>query len=396
MKEVRSLIERIVQQEIKGALANSGEIIKEVIETSFLPELKIIIRNALQTELANMLEGYITTDENPSSPVAAPEKSSKTDDDKTTSSSETETSFQPDACNCNAHSHSGAGTSQTTSPGTETPPTDNENATPPSDNEDETLSSGSEEGRYLYCLVENNEKIDFGNIGIEGNRVYTIPWKDISAVAHNCPTEPYKSEDEEVMKKWVLTHQQVTDTVWEKFGTVLPLGFDTIIQGKNGASPDENTGNWLKEDYDKLKEKFEKIRGKAEYGVQVFWDPQVIARKISKESPAISDMEEEIKSKPKGLAYMYQQKLENLLKAEMEKEADRCFKDFFERIKNCVDDIKVEKTKKLEENKHMLLNFACLLLKEKTETLGNELEKIDNMEGFSVRFTGPWPPYGFV
>ncbi|MFC2060619.1 GvpL/GvpF family gas vesicle protein [Chloroflexota bacterium] len=24
------------------------------------------------------------------------------------------------------------------------------------------------------------------------------------------------------------------------------------------------------------------------------------------------------------------------------------------------------------------------------------MEKIDRMDGFSVRFTGPWPPYSFV
>jgi len=28
--------------------------------------------------------------------------------------------------------------------------------------------------------------------------------------------------------------------------------------------------------------------------------------------------------------------------------------------------------------------------------LGDELEKINNLKGFSVRFTGPWPPYSFV
>ena len=93
---------------------------------------------------------------------------------------------------------------------------------------------------------------------------------------------------------------------------------------------------------------------------------------------------------------MYKQKLENLLKKEMEKEAERCFKDFYEKIKKCVDEIKVEKTKKLEENKQMLMNLSCLLPKEKSKILGEELEKINNMKGFFVRFTGPWPPYSFV
>jgi len=52
--------------------------------------------------------------------------------------------------------------------------------------------------------------------------------------------------------------------------------------------------------------------------------------------------------------------------------------------------------KGLEKGKVILLNLSCLVAKGKVDSLGEELEKIDNMEGFSVRFTGPWPPYSFV
>jgi len=42
------------------------------------------------------------------------------------------------------------------------------------------------EARYLYCIVEGNEEITLGNIGIEGNNVYVIPYQDLSAIVHNC------------------------------------------------------------------------------------------------------------------------------------------------------------------------------------------------------------------
>jgi hypothetical protein len=50
----------------------------------------------------------------------------------------------------------------------------------------------------------------------------------------------------------------------------------------------------------------------------------------------------------------------------------------------------------MEEDKQMLLNLSCLLFKEKSKILGEELEKINHLKGFFVRFTGPWPPYSFV
>jgi len=252
------------------------------------------------------------------------------------------------------------------------------------------------EARYLYCIVDSAEKINFGNIGIEDSEVYTIPCQDLCAVVHNCLPEPYKSEDQEKMKSWITAHEKVVEVAWERFGTVLPLGFDTIIKGEKGIAPDENMKKWLKDDYENLRQKLGKLKDRAEFGVQVFWDPKIISEGLIETTPEIKKLSEEIKSKSKGLAYMYKQKLENLLKKEMEKEADRYFKDFYEQIRRCVDQIKVEKTKKLEEDKQMLLNLSCLIFKGKSKTLGEELEKIEHLKGFSVRFTGPWPPYSFV
>lgn len=251
------------------------------------------------------------------------------------------------------------------------------------------------EGRYLYCVADAGERTSLGKIGIEESDVYTIPYKDLCAVIHNCPAEPYESEDSERVRNWVIAHERVVERAWEKFGTVLPLSFDTIIKGDEGSDPEENMRNWLREDYGKLKEKMAKVRDKAEYGVQIFWDPKIIAHKIAQTNEEIKKLDREMKSKSEGTAYMYKHKLESLLKREMENEADKCFKDFYERIKKCVDDIRVEKTKK-EEGKQMLVNLSCFVPLDATEKLGEELGKIDKMEGYSVHFTGPWPPYSFT
>jgi len=42
------------------------------------------------------------------------------------------------------------------------------------------------------------------------------------------------------------------------------------------------------------------------------------------------------------------------------------------------------------------MNLSCLITINGSRSLGDELEKINVLEGFSVRFTGPWPPYSFV
>ncbi len=215
------------------------------------------------------------------------------------------------------------------------------------------------------------------------------------AVVHNCPTEPYQSDNQELVKGWVRTHQNVLDAAIEKFGTVLPLGFDTIIQGEDNTDPKQQVKDFIKDDFENLKEKMEKVRGKQEFGVQISYDNKAMTDIVARESEEVGKLKEEMASQKPGMAYMYKQKIEKAVKGELEKSAEGYFKDFYGGIKNHVDDIKVEKAKS-ERDKTMLMNLSCLVLKERVEDLGNELERIDYMNGFSVRFTGPWPPYSFV
>ena len=262
---------------------------------------------------------------------------------------------------------------------------------------EEFAAMAQDKGRYVYGIAASRETVRLGEIGIEGNEVYTIPYQDLCAIVHNCPTQPYQSKDEEIVKSWARVHQSVLDEAKERFGTTIPLGFDTILQPKDDATPpDQVVRDWLKEDYDRLRTLMEKIEGKDEYGIQIFYDPKVMSEIIAKQSEEVRKIREEMATKSPGMAYMYKQKLEKAAKTEMERLADEWFKEFYDRIKQHTEDIVVEKTKKVDKDRMMLLNLSCLVAKEKVDSLGEELEKIDNMEGFSVRFTGPWPPYSFV
>jgi len=253
------------------------------------------------------------------------------------------------------------------------------------------------EGRYIYGVAVGDKEVGLGPIGIEDSEVYTIPYEDISAIVHDCSSEPYQSTDEEIVKAWVKVHQSVLDAASEQLGIVIPLGFDTILQPKDYAtSPDQVVRDWLKSDYERLHRVMEKIEGKDEYGVQVSYEPMLIIRQISEHSEEIRKINKEMAAKSPGMAYMYRQKLERAVKAETERLADEWFNDFYGRIRKHTDDIVVEKTKKLNIGRVMLLNLSCLVAREKVDSLSQELEEINNMEGFFVHFSGPWPPYSFV
>jgi hypothetical protein len=252
-------------------------------------------------------------------------------------------------------------------------------------------------GRYIYGVATSERAVNLGPIGIGDNEVYTIPCGAFCAIVHNCPAKPYQSTDEDTVKKWVRMHQGVLDEAKKELGTVIPMGFDTILQSKDEViSPDQVVKDWLKGDHDRFQTLMEKIKSRDEYGVQIFYSPRAIAKKISEESQEIRKIREEMAAKSPGTAYLYKQKVERAVKAEIERLANDWFKDFYARVKRHCDDIVVEKTRKADRNKVMLLNLSCLVARKKVDNLGEELEKINNMEGFSVHFSGPWPPYSFV
>jgi hypothetical protein len=261
----------------------------------------------------------------------------------------------------------------------------------------ESVTSTQCKGRYVYGITAGGREVRLGPIGIEGSEVYTVTYQDLGAIVHSCPTEPYQSLDDETVKGWVKAHQSVLDAAKEQFSTIIPLGFDTILKpGDDSISPDQVVRDWLKKDCDRFHAVISKIEGKDEYGVQVSYIPAVISKHISEQSEEVNEIRDEMAKKSPGIAYIYKQKLEKTIKAEMERLADSWFKDFYNRVNKHTDDIIVEKTRKLDKDKVMLLNLSCLVAKEKVDGLGEELEKINNMEGFFVHFSGPWPPYSFV
>lgn len=258
----------------------------------------------------------------------------------------------------------------------------------------------TDNGLYLYCVAFpqatlSTKKENLGIKGIEGGDVFVFQTPTLHAVVQECE-KSYESDDMKTVSQWVLVHQAVVDLAWEKFDTVVPFSFGTVIVAKEGKSAHENLIDWLEKEQENLKSKGDKLKGKAEYGIQISWDPNRVAPRIVKTDPEIQKLEKEMASKASGTAYLLGQKLEALVGKRMEQAADVYFHEIYQKIKQCVEDIRVEKVRKDEPPRRMLMNLSCLLPKGEASRLGEELDKIEKMEGFFVRFTGPWPPYSFV
>ena len=253
----------------------------------------------------------------------------------------------------------------------------------------------ADDGCYVYCIMPDIGKDEWGVIGLNGERVYTIGWQDICALVHDCPTEPYQGDDATV-KGWVWTHGEVIDAAWAETGSVLPMTFDCIVRPVNGHSAGEAVQAWLRTEYDSFRSQLAHFAGKVELGVQVLWRVEEVTRAAAAADPAIAQLGVEMAGKPKGMAYFYQQKIEKALKAGMETKADADYRRYFETVTACAEEVAVNKAKRPAEGKQMLLHLSLLVRKENVSALGQVLDGIQAEEGVEVRFTGPWPPYSFV
>jgi hypothetical protein len=259
---------------------------------------------------------------------------------------------------------------------------------------DRIKNKSKEEGIYIYCIVSSGENTSFGDIGLEENPVYTIPYKDISAVVHQCFAEPYETDEEERAKDWILTHQYIIDLATEHFDTVIPLRFDTIFRGN-----DATVVNWLREEYKHLKETLLKLKGKAEYGVNVYIEKNYI-QKMVEDNKEIAALKRSLEGRPKGSAYLLRKRIEKIVKTQKDVEICILANKLYKRIAELVDELRLEQNvrdlpEKWKESV-MILNLSCLVQKQRLKAIGDLLGEINRKHGFTVRFTGPWPPYSFV
>lgn len=296
---------------------------------------------------------------------------------------------------------------------------------------------GGSAARYVYAVVPGSERASLGPIGIEGRDVYTLPDGPVAAVVHDCAVLPseardvalgrerdaaltqkrpgasppvrgisaalgrdsdvaltQRDSDVALVQDWVLAHHRVVDAAWKRWGTVLPVSFNTVIVA-GAASADENVRAWLESEEALLQARLRGLLGKAEYGVQVFWDLARVSAAAVEDAPAIRGLREEIATQPRGLAYFRRHRLERLLREEIERRVAHECERLLQRIRRRAEDVRVEGIPPGADESRMVLNLSCLVAATRAGELEDEVSEIGRIDGCSVRLVGPLPPYSF-
>jgi len=242
-----------------------------------------------------------------------------------------------------------------------------------------------EEGKYLYCIIENSNARNFGPVGIgdRGDEVTTIPYGDLSAVVSSIPMSRYV-----VSRETMTAHEEVLEEVM-KDCTVLPVRFYTVA-----PSVDE-IRSLLKRRHAEFKNLLRYMDNRVELGLKALWkDMNRVFQEIIDENAELKALQEKIASISSGKAKAESKALAVGVKSRLQEKRDKEAEGLLDPLQKISVDVHYNKT----HGDDMICNVAFLVDRRWEKDFDIGVEELTEAHNDRIRFiyVGPVPPYSFV
>lgn len=245
---------------------------------------------------------------------------------------------------------------------------------------------------YAYGIIKSNPNLDWKELGLNGKEVYLISEGKFSALVHNCEEKPYIPPEPNEIKELIIAHNKILDKAMKDFDGIIPLSFNTIIK-KGENSSHYNLRKWLGEDQEKLEKFWDKIKGKKEYGIRIYYDKDKLIREASSNTE-IKEIKEVQQEKSEGLSYLLEGKVKSKINEIIQNKINQFKKEFYAEINRVTEDAQVNVSRIfIKEEKDLLVGVSVLVDKEQINKIKGILE---NYKDFSFQLAGPFAPYSFV
>jgi len=237
--------------------------------------------------------------------------------------------------------------------------------------------------RYIYGIVAEPQLRRFGFPGIGDAEVYTINHDGIAAIVSDIQLRGI-----DPTRKNVHTHTVVQDELLKEY-TLLPMSFGMIT-----ASEDE-VRRLLEQNYEGLVGELNRLTGKVEVEVKVFWDREAVINELQGENQELTKLESKINA---ALSCNEAQRL--LIEAG--KLVERIVTGWKARYAEQVCAILGQLALDTRLNKligiHNILNASFLINRSREVEFQQEVYRLDaEFQGkVNFKYVGPLPPYNFI
>ena len=258
---------------------------------------------------------------------------------------------------------------------------------------------------YVYCIAESAAAgqlpVDSLPTAIEDNS--KLEWISVNALAALASQVERATYSEENLAEqltdatWTairaMRHETVVEYVAKRI-TVIPLRFGTIYLERSGVE------QMLTEKSRELESIIQQLRGREEWGVNVYCDRAVLLSSITSVSPVLRDLVQRAGEAPPGQSYLMQKKIETLRVDEARAAVNRIVDEIEDRLKQQSDDSRRLRILKVETTEHgeLKAKFSFLVNRAGFEEFRDAAERLaqEHQEaGVRLELTGPWPVYNF-
>jgi hypothetical protein len=241
----------------------------------------------------------------------------------------------------------------------------------------------SPQREYIYGIVEEPQLRRFSFPGVGEAEVYTINHQRIAAIVSDI-----EFSEIDPTRKNVHAHTVVQDELLKEY-TLLPMSFGMVA-----ASEDEVRG-LLEKNYQGLINELNRLVGRIEVELKVFWEQEAIIKELQGENQELSRLKAKINAASSPV------EAQNLL-AMAGKLVEGIVRDWKTRYAELVYTILKELSYDAKMNDPVgiknILNASFLIEKSRETEFKEQIYKLDSKFQGKVNFkyVGPMPPYNFV
>jgi len=233
----------------------------------------------------------------------------------------------------------------------------------------------------IYGLVE-----DAGTASIAGDTaVEEIRYKDLVAIvraveAGGDDRGGVEGWSKEQLQHWLMDHQHTNIALFQHH-TVLPLRFGTMV------GPREEVQDFLVASYLQIKSILARVRGKAEFVVQLFWDLQAVVQEICLEEQGLEALKDAIDPADRAVI--------GRLLVEAAESKKRYLVEVVHRQLSTVS-LDVSEAKLTDDA--MIMNRSYLIERTAEAAFDAAMAAVgsEQQSYLRVKYVGPLPPYSFV
>jgi len=259
---------------------------------------------------------------------------------------------------------------------------------------------------YVYCIAESAaaEQLPADSLPAAIEEDVRLEWISVNALAALVSRVPKTAYSEEQLAEhltdatWTairaMRHETVVEYVAKRV-TAIPLRFATIYLEREGIE------EMLTEKGRELELVIAQLRGREEWGVNVYSDRAVLLSSITRVSPVLRELAERAEKASPGQSYLMQKKIDALRVDEARAAVNRIVDQIDEKLKEQSDDNVRLRILKVETTEHgeLKAKFAFLVKRSGFEEFRDAAERLAHEHqpaGIRLELTGPWPVYNFV